>query len=213
MDGIILYPQRHQLGLAESLKAIGVPVIQVMNHFVEFGEYAVMVDNLTGGREATEHLIGLGHRKIGFIGHDDESPELVARHRGFDAAMRTHRLGTECCCKCFMSIESGREAALELLTAHPEVTALFAASDVAALGAIRAALELGRRIPEELAIIGFDDLEIAARQMVYPLSTMAQPKERIGQLAARMMLDLFAGKTVESQSLNAPLVVRKTTRS
>ena len=213
VDGIILYPQRHQLGLAESLKAIGVPVIQVMNHFVEFGEYAVMVDNLTGGREATEHLIGLGHRKIGFIGHDDESPELVARHRGFDAAMRTHRLGTECCCKCFMSIESGREAALELLTAHPEVTALFAASDVAALGAIRAALELGRRIPEELAIIGFDDLEIAARQMVYPLSTMAQPKERIGQLAARMMLDLFAGKTVESQLLNAPLVVRKTTRS
>ena len=164
VDGIILYPQRHQLGLAESLKAIGVPVIQVMNHFAEFGEYAVMVDNLTGGREATEHLIGLGHRKIGFIGHDDESPELVARHRGFDAAMR-------------------------------------------------AALELGRRIPEELAIIGFDDLEIAARQMVYPLSTMAQPKERIGQLAARMMLDLFAGKTVESQLLNAPLVVRKTTRS
>ena len=49
--------------------------------------------------------------------------------------------------------------------------------------------------------------------MVYPLSTMAQPKERIGQLAARMMLDLFAGKTVESQLLNAPLVVRKTTRS
>lgn len=87
VDGIILYPQRHQLGLAESLKAIGVPVIQVMNHFAEFGEYAVMVDNLTGGREATEHLIGLGHRKIGFIGHDDESPELVARHRGFDAAM------------------------------------------------------------------------------------------------------------------------------
>lgn len=213
VDGIILYPQRHQIGLAESLKAIGVPVIQVMNHFAEFGEYAVMVDNLTGGREATEHLIGLGHRKIGFIGHDDESPELVARHRGFDAAMRAHRLGTECCCKCFMSIESGREAALELLTAHPEVTALFAASDVAALGAIRAALELGRRIPEELAIIGFDDLEIAARQMVYPLSTMAQPKERIGQLAARMMLDLFAGKTVESQLLNAPLVVRKTTRS
>ena len=67
VDGIILYPQRHQLGLAESLKAIGVPVIQVMNHFAEFGEYAVMVDNLTGGREATEHLIGLGHRGTGVI--------------------------------------------------------------------------------------------------------------------------------------------------
>lgn len=213
VDGIILYPQRHQLGLAESLKEIGVPVIQVMNHFPEFGEYAVTVDNLTGGREATEHLIGLGHRKIGFIAHDDESPELVARHHGFDAAMCAHNLETErCFCRCFMSIEAGREAALELLTGHPGITALFAASDVAALGAIQAALELGRRIPEELAIIGFDDLEIAAKQMVYPLSTMAQPKEQIGQLAAWMMLDLFAGKPVKSQQLNAPLVVRKTTQ-
>jgi len=189
-------------------------VIQVMNHFTEFGEYAVTVDNLTGGREATEHLIGLGHSRIGFIAHDDESPELVDRHRGYDAAMHGHGLAEERFVrKCFMSIEAGREAALELLTRHPDITAIFAASDVAALGTIQAALELGRRIPEELAIIGFDDLEIAAKQMIYPLSTMAQPKERIGQLAARMMLDLFAGKTVESQLLNAPLVVRKTTRS
>ncbi|MBS1451849.1 LacI family DNA-binding transcriptional regulator [Victivallis lenta] len=214
VDGIILYPQRHQLELAENLKAIGVPVIQVMNHFTEFGEYAVTVDNLTGGREATEHLIGLGHSRIGFIAHDDESPELVDRHRGYDAAMHGHGLAEERFVrKCFMSIEAGREAALELLTRHPDITAIFAASDVAALGTIQAALELGRRIPEELAIIGFDDLEIAAKQMIYPLSTMAQPKERIGQLAARMMLDIFAGKPVQSQLLNAPLVIRKTTQA
>ena len=161
-------------------------MIQVMNHFTEFGEYAVTVDNLTGGREATEHLIGLGHSRIGFIAHDDESPELVDRHRGYDAAMHGHGLAEERFVrKCFMSIEAGREAALEL----------------------------GRRIPEELAIIGFDDLEIAAKQMIYPLSTMAQPKERIGQLAARMMLDIFAGKPVQSQLLNAPLVIRKTTQA
>ena len=205
VDSIILYPQRHQLELAENLKAIGVPVIQVMNHFTEFGEYAVTVDNLTGGREATEHLIGLGHSRIGFIAHDDESPELVDRHRGYDAAMHGHGLAEERFVrKCFMSIEAGREAALELLTRHPDITAIFAASDVAALGT---------RIPEELAIIGFDDLEIAAKQMIYPLSTMAQPKERIGQLAARMMLDIFAGKPVQSQLLNAPLVIRKTTQA
>lgn len=116
------------------------------------------MDNLTGGREATEHLIGLGHSRIGFIAHDDESPELVDRHRGYDAAMHGHGLAEERFVrKCFMSIEAGREAALELLTRHPDITAIFAASDVAALGTIQAALELGRRIPEELAIIGFDD--------------------------------------------------------
>lgn len=214
VDGIILYPQQSCLDLAPELNALGVPVIQVMNHFPEFGEHSVTVDNLNGGREAAEHLIGLGHRRIGFLAHDAESPELIDRHRGFDAAIRAHNLQAECfTCESYMSIEAGRCAALELLTAHPELTAIFAASDVAALGTIQAALELGRSIPDELAIIGFDDLEIAARQMVYPLSTMSQPKEQIGRLAAQMMFDLLAGKSVSSRILSVPLVVRKTTRS
>ena len=214
VDGIILYPQRNNLELATELETLGIPVIQVMNHFPEFGPYAVTVDNLTGGREATEHLIGLGHRGIGFIAHDGESPELAERHNGFDAAIRAHGLESSCFSReCYMSIETGKEAALGLLTEHPELTAIFAASDVAALGTVQAALELGRAIPEQLEIIGFDDLEIAAKQMVYPLTTMAQPKERIGRIAARMMLDLFAGKSVTSQVLHVPLVVRKTTRS
>ena len=183
------------------------------NFFPEFGEVAVTVDNFTGGREATEYLISLGHRSIGFIAHDGESPELVDRHRGFDAAVRERQMEGSCFCRdCYMSIETGREAARILLAEHPEISAVFAASDVAALGTIQAALESGRRIPEELAIIGFDDLEIAARQMVYPLSTMAQPKEQIGRLAAGMMLDIFAGKEVSSRMLHVPLVVRKTTQ-
>lgn len=212
VDGVILYPQNHHLPLAENLKALGVPVVQVMNHFAELGDFAVTVDNFSGGRDATEHLIALGHRHIGFIAHDKESSELVMRHNGFDAAMKAHSLTKFAECRqCFMSIETGKAAALELLKERPELTAIFAASDVAALGCIQAALELGRRIPEELAIIGFDDLEIAAKQMVYPLSTMAQPKELIGRLAAQMLIDLFNGKNVKSQCLTAPLVVRKTT--
>ena len=214
VDGIILYPQRTSLGLAPELSACDVPVVQVMNHFPEFGSYAVTVDNLTGGREATEHLIGLGHRRIGFLAHDAESPELLERHRGFDAAIHAHQLETACFSReCFMSTEAGRKAALALLAEHPELTAIFAASDVAALGTVQAALELGRAIPGELAIIGFDDLEIAARQIVDPLTTMSQPKEQIGQIAAQMMFDLLAGKSVSSRILSVPLVVRKTTRS
>ena len=213
VDGIILYPQRRDLELAPELKALGLPVVQVMNHLPEFGPYAVTVDNLTGGREAAEHLIELGHRRIGLIAHDEESPELADRHRGFDAAIRTHGLESTCFSReCFMSIETGKAAALELLAEHPELTAVFAASDVAALGTVQAALALGRKIPEELAVIGFDDLEIAAKQMVYPLTTMAQPKEQIGRIAAQMMLDLFEGKAVNSRMLHVPLVVRKTTR-
>ena len=214
VDGIILYPQRNALALAPELEAPGVPVVQVMNHFPEFGKHAVTVDNFSGGRDATEHLISLGHRQIGFIGHDSESPEVADRHRGFDAAIRAHHLEAGCFAReCFLSLETGREATLALLTAHPELTAVFAASDVAALGAVQAALELGRSIPEQLAVIGFDDFEIAARQLVYPLTTMSQPKEQIGRIAAQMLLDLLAGQAVSSQILPVPLVVRKTTRS
>ena len=110
-----------------------------------------------------------------------------------------------------MSIEDGEAAAVRLLRRAPEITALFAASDFAALGAIQAALKLNRRIARDLSIIGFDDLELAARQVLYPLTTIAQPKEEIGRLAGNMLLDLLQDRDVSSQLLDTSLMVRATT--
>ena len=105
----------------------------------------------------------------------------------------------------------GYAAARKLLAAHPELTALFAASDLAALGALKAGLELGRRIPREFAVIGFDNLDVAGQQLIYPLTTLAQPKERIGELAGSMLINLLEGRDAGPVILEAPLIIRSTT--
>lgn len=212
IDGLILYPQREFLPLAPQIRALGVPVVQIMNRFDEFGDYAVTVDNFNAGREAARHLVGLGHSRIGVVSHDAESSELVQRRLGFESVIREYDLDTRMCRVDFpLSEEGGFQAGCELLSLSPAPTAIFGCSDAAALGIIRAALKFGKKIPEELSILGFDDLELAARQLIYPLSTMAQPKELSGKLAAQMLLQLLRHEPVQSQQLDAPLIVRATT--
>jgi DNA-binding LacI/PurR family transcriptional regulator len=110
-----------------------------------------------------------------------------------------------------MSIEDGEAAMHNLLRRSPGITAVFVMSDYAALGAVRACLSRGIKIPSEMAIVGFDDLEIAAKQVQYPLTTVAQPKEQIGRLASRMMIDILGKREVQSQTLVPELKIRATT--
>ena len=77
--------------------------------------------------------------------------------------------------------------------------------------ALKAGLELGRRIPREFAVIGFDNLDVAGQQLIYPLTTLAQPKERIGELAGSMLINLLEGRDAGPVILEAPLIIRSTT--
>lgn len=211
VDGVILYPDRCMFPVADWFREHRIPVVQVMSSFPEFGDYAVSVDNRQAGAEAAKYLSGLGHQRFGLISHDNEGPELIARREGFERALPASAT-------CFrrnapISLEGGRSAGRRLLREHPELTAVFSGSDLAALGVVQAALELNRRIPEDLSVLGFDDLDVAAYQLVYPLSTMAQPKERIGELAAEMLFSILGGGNPESRVLQAPLIVRNTTAS
>lgn len=112
-----------------------------------------------------------------------------------------------------VEIPDAERVAEKMLAEHPEIDAIFAASDYAGLGTARAALELGRRIPDDLSIIGFDNLEIAAQQLIYPLSTIDQPKEEIGRIAMKMMIDRLNGRPAGSRFLPASLILRSTTRT
>ena len=145
VDGVILYPDRCLLPVADWFREHRIPVVQVMTRFPEFGDYAVAVDNRQAGAEAAKYLSEHGHRYFGLISHDDEGPELVARREGFECALPE---GAVCFRrKAPISLEGGRSAGRRLLREHPELTAVFSASDLAALGVIQAALELNRRIP------------------------------------------------------------------
>ncbi|WP_176012838.1 LacI family DNA-binding transcriptional regulator [Victivallis sp. Marseille-Q1083] len=212
IDGVVITPGKDLIEDYCELAA-AMPVVQIMDHLPEVGSHFVMVDNDRGARTAARHLLELGHRRIGLICHKDEPLPIRQRQAGFCDELKKagYELSREYIEDGQMSILGGETAAHRLLARAPELTALFAVSDYAALGAIRAALKMEYRIPEDLSVIGFDDLEIAAEQLLYPLTTIAQPKEEIGHLAGNMLLDLLQGKATASRLLDAPLVVRATT--
>lgn len=213
IDGLIAYPGKEFVDIADDIRKHRIPLVQIMNRYPQLGSHSVTIDNFAAGYAAAEHLIKLGHRHIGIITHDAESSEITKRHLGFAEAMRQLLPDAGLASReCALSTQDGYAATKILLAENPELTAIFAVSDLAALGTVKAALEAGRRIPDEFAVIGFDDLEIASEQLFYPLTTMAQPKEQVGTLAGKMMFDLLSGQKTENIILDAPLIERGTTK-
>jgi LacI family transcriptional regulator len=171
------------------------------------------VENGVGGALAARHLLELGHRELGALGGPAGLPTVRARVDGFlgaasDGGVTAPRVRHAAA----YTVEAGRAAALDLLTSEPTVTALFCANDLIALGAYAAARELGRRIPHDLSVIGFDDSFVAS--VVTPtLTTVRQPLARLGKEAAEAAIDLVEGirTTPVRVTLPVELVVREST--
>jgi DNA-binding LacI/PurR family transcriptional regulator len=170
--------------------------------------------NWNGGLAAARHLAGLGHRRIAVVTGPDHMEAARARLDGFrsgldlggtplDPALERHG---------DFRIETGLELALELLRLKVPPTAIFACNDGMAVGVYHAAAQLGLRIPEDLSVVGFDDLP-KAKWMVPPLTTVRQPLRAMGNAAARMTVSLAAGETLPRQrvELATELVVREST--
>ena len=174
----------------------------------------VYVDEEEGGRKAASHLISLGHTKIRFIG-DTSLPWYRHRYVGFCKAM------SEAGLKCPKAVGSaghdplamGEAAARELLDGGDQFTAIFAANDRAAHGAMKAFRSRGLRIPEDVSIVGFDDDEIASLAEP-PLTTVRMPTEEIGARCLLLLNDMIrAGREPdEPVTLPAELVIRESTR-
>jgi DNA-binding LacI/PurR family transcriptional regulator len=174
---------------------------------------SVGAGNWNGGLSATRHLIGLGHRRIGVITGPDRMEASRARVDGYRAALDLAGIPADSALERHgdFTIETGRDLALDLLrTERP--TAIFACNDGTALGIYHAAANLGLRIPEDLSVVGFDDLP-KARWMIPPLTTVRQPLKDMGTAAARMITALAAGETLPQQriELATELVVREST--
>ncbi|WP_433162284.1 LacI family DNA-binding transcriptional regulator [Kribbella sp. CA-247076] len=165
--------------------------------------------NWSGGRMATLHLRKLGHRRIGVIGGPVET--LCARMRvdGYTDALRS--TGVEVDPALIRSTEfgvgTGRQEALALLKLPDRPTAIFAGSDLQALGVYQAARELGLEIPRDLSVVGYDDLPVA--QWVSPtLTTVHQPLRQMAELATRLVLDLARGVTPAALRLDLAVELR-----
>jgi LacI family transcriptional regulator/LacI family repressor for deo operon, udp, cdd, tsx, nupC, and nupG len=176
----------------------------------------VVVDDEAGGRLATEHLIGLGHRRIGFLGDQADNPfhfastrdRLTGYRQALDGAGLRPREGD------FLEVEHSRADARRLargmLSSPDRPTAVFAASDTQAAGVLEAARDLGLRVLDELSVIGYDDIELAE---IVGLTTIRQPLFRSGQRGMQLLLDALRGHphAPAREVLPVELVLRGTT--
>lgn len=173
----------------------------------------VHADDYGGALAATHHLIALGHRRIGVIGSVPRPFAVDERLRGIRAALDAIQqpLDEHLIAVGDFSIESGEQAG-RLLLSHPtRPTAIFAMNDRMALGVIRAATELGLRVPQELSVIGFDDIALATL-FSPPLTTVRQPGFAMGRAAAHLLFTLLNGKeSSTSAAIPTELIIRGTT--
>ncbi len=175
---------------------------------------SVGATNWNGGLAATRHLIGLGHRRIAMISGPTGWPCIRARLDGYRAAMDAAGLPVdpELVRVSTLYVEGGLRDAVELLRLPDPPTAIVTANDLQAMGVYQAARQAGVRVPEELSVVGFDDLAFAAWS-VPPLTTVRQPLALMGAAAAEMVIALARGDVPEQHrvELATSLVVREST--
>ncbi len=181
---------------------------------------SVSVDDVEGGRLAVAHLLGLGHRTLAVVGGPGSLDQVRDRRQGAELARRQH--GDEASLLIVstdvMNAESGRAAADQLvaLPAGERPTGVFATNDLLAIGLLQGFVAHGVRVPEEMAIVGYDDISFAASAAV-PLSSVRQPRESLGRRAAELLFDeieaIERGVPHEHTSANftPELVVRQST--
>ncbi len=211
VDGLILSGPRLDDPLLHELAAEGFPLI-LHGRLSDCEIPCVDVDNRAGARQATAHLAGLGHRRIGFVSnapmfYSGAQERLVGYH---DALTGYGIPLDESLVKISgFSPDSGAAALRELIKASHPPTAVFAASDVTALGVLGAIHQAGLRVPEDVALVGFDDIFLAAHA-VPPLTTVRVPAYGLGWTAAELLIALIEGdEDIASITLETEFVVRE----
>ncbi|GAQ71433.1 LacI family DNA-binding transcriptional regulator [Streptomyces turgidiscabies] len=198
----------------EQLKAKGIPfVVFDPNEELPDGVPFVGATNWRGGQAATRHLIGLGHRRIAMITGPDH-PFCLARHAGYSSALGEAGLPVDpdLVVKTLLTREDGCTAAHDLLSRPDRPTAVFTANDMQALGVYQAARKLGLRIPDDLSVVGFDDVPAVAWADP-PLTTVHQPLLEMAVAATELALALGRGEDVPQVGLEiaTTLTVREST--
>jgi DNA-binding LacI/PurR family transcriptional regulator len=224
VDGIVIATVETAAGneaLARFAKQ-GMPIVGVGRTASQPSVDRVITDNWRGAYQAVEHLISLGHKRIGFIGASMLNAERLRRFQGFASCMRDHRLslpkdlivGPEAeFGPGYSTQDDGYNGMKRLLALSRPPTAIFARNDFTAIGAICAARDCGLTIPDDIALVGFDNVPLAAFASP-PLTTVAQPTTEQGQKAAMMLLERIGGLTSREgreACFNCQLIIREST--
>jgi DNA-binding LacI/PurR family transcriptional regulator len=211
VDGFILLSAMCTRRHLDRLVAAGAPFVIWGPASFAPGHSTVSGDNLAGGRVATAHLTGTGRRRIAFLGGPEHDAEVDDRYRGYELALADAGLPLDPALVVHASWHeperSSAAAVTELLDRAPDVDAVFANSDLLAIGAMEALRTHGRAVPDDVAVIGYDDIAIA-RYTSPPLTTIRQDGPLAGKLLARSLVQQLETGVVSNLSIPAELVVR-----
>ncbi|PWU53696.1 LacI family transcriptional regulator [Micromonospora globispora] len=208
VDGVLFASLHGEDPLPGMLSRLGIPVVCAGRPLGSAEVPYVDVDNVGGVTRAVRHLIGSGRHRIATIAGPQDMVAGIERLTGYREAMAAAGLPVREAFGDFTR-ESGAAAMRHLLAEHPDLDAVFAASDLMAHAALRTLREAGRRVPEDVAVVGFDDIETAAYTEP-PLTTIRQPIVELGRAMTRQLLRMAAGEDIE-QALVLPteLIVRE----
>ena len=215
VDGLIFVAAGESTRNIRQLQAEHLPLVVVDREFNNVVADYVVADNRRGGFLATEHLIQLGHRVIACIAGPSTVTPSAERVIGYRDALKTYRLPIDpkLVRRGDFQSSSGFAAAQLFLRQKSRPSAIFACNDLMALGALGAIHKAGLRVPDDVAVVGFDDIALASYASP-PLTTIQQPKYEMGKLAAQILLDrITAKKRVKAQRhlLPTQLIVREST--
>ncbi len=213
VDGILVTSSRVGALYVSLLRQLRVPIVLINNQHPDEFVYSVMIDNLSASRKAVQHLLQLGHSCIGYIGDRFGFQSDTERFAGYRQALAeadcpfvpehvAHGDGRP---------EGGAEAMRKLLALSNVPTAVFCYNDLSALGALSVIRSGGLRVPDDISLVGFDDLFVATYTEP-PLTTVRQPKRLMGRMAMEILLKLFSDIRQEiNLKVQGELVVREST--
>lgn len=214
VDGLIITTTNIKSELLKTLVDEDFPFVLLFST-VKGGPFsAVGVDNYRGGYLATEHLVSLGHNRIGMVaGNFSMTDRSFHRWHGYKRCLMDNKIAYDkkLVVQTDYSLSGGCESIKKLLNQPSPPTAVFCSNDYIALGAIKGARESGLTLPDELSIVGFDDMQTAS-YMVPPLTTIRQPAYDMGRRAAELLLQLIEKKSKPVQDMmTTSLIVREST--
>lgn len=188
VDGLLMVGMHLNEQMVNEIERLGTPLVLVDAYADGDPFDSVVTDNFSGAFQATEHLIQQGHRHIGIVGSQPTSyPSVQERRSGYLQALETNAL-TPYFADCALDPRVAGPQVTRLLIQYPEVTALLACNDDVAIAAMRATQDSGKRVPEDLSIVGFDNIDLA--QHTSPrLTTMRVDKMEMGRLATLLLMN------------------------
>jgi len=213
VDGILVTASRVGALYIPLLAQLKVPIVLINNQHPGEFVYSVMIDNITASREATQHLIQLGHKRIAYIGDRFGFQSDTERFAGYRQALEMADLPflPELIAHGDGKPEGAMQATEKLLALPQLPTAIFCYNDMSALGALRVIRAQGLDVPDDISLVGFDDLFIASYTHP-PLTTIRQPKRQMGRMAMEILLKLFSGLNSKNNiKVQGELIVREST--